>query len=209
MATKLLMESHGPKATGSRAVRWPSRSVFSAISARTASASSQWGPSWAAPSCWRTFPGCWTNPRPVCFRSWTRRFPRVSSSPQNTSWYSGAISFWRGSSNRSPLPRGARCGARRWATPEGARSRRAGQFWMTGHPLWTADRPAGPFEGAAAGSGELHSKSHGLIMDGRATAGIRTAERVLAASTSPASARLDAEASVTSGTPSCGRSIRP
>ncbi|MFE4633668.1 hypothetical protein ACFRJ1_09850 [Streptomyces sp. NPDC056773] len=52
------------------------------------------------------------------------------------------------------------------------------QFWMTGHPLWTADRPAGPFEGAAAGSGELRSKSHGLIMDGRTTAGIRTAERV-------------------------------
>ncbi|MFF1410681.1 LuxR C-terminal-related transcriptional regulator [Streptomyces sp. NPDC058289] len=78
------------------------------------------------------------------------------------------------------------------------------QFWVAGHPLWMADRPADPPREAAGDSGEVHSgevysKSHGLIMDGKATAGIRTAERVLSGSTSSASARLDAEASVILG----------
>ncbi|MCM1974136.1 MULTISPECIES: LuxR family transcriptional regulator [unclassified Streptomyces] len=73
------------------------------------------------------------------------------------------------------------------------------QFWVAGHPLWMADHPADPPQEAAGGSGEVYSKSHGLIMDGRVTAGIRTAERVLSSPTSPASARLDAEASVILG----------
>ncbi|MDD9379334.1 LuxR C-terminal-related transcriptional regulator [Streptomyces sp. ZAF1911] len=73
------------------------------------------------------------------------------------------------------------------------------QFWVAGHPLWMADRPADPPRETAGDSGEAYSKPHGLIMDGRATAGIRTAERVLAGSTSSASARLDAEASVILG----------
>ncbi|MCX5404170.1 LuxR C-terminal-related transcriptional regulator [Streptomyces sp. NBC_00335] len=85
------------------------------------------------------------------------------------------------------------------------------KFWVTGHPLWMADRPTGPFEEVAgesresgesreAGeSGEAYSKSHSLIMDGRATAGIRAAERVLSSSASAAPARLDAEASVILG----------
>lgn len=73
------------------------------------------------------------------------------------------------------------------------------KFWVTGHPLWMADRPADPFEEVAGESGEVYSKSHSLIMDGKATAGIRAAERVLAGSASSASARLDAEASVILG----------
>ncbi|MFJ7266538.1 LuxR C-terminal-related transcriptional regulator [Streptomyces sp. NPDC099050] len=73
------------------------------------------------------------------------------------------------------------------------------QFWVTGHPLWMAGRPADPLDEAVVESGEVHSKSHGLIMDGRATAGIRAAERVLAGSASSAPSRLDAEASVILG----------
>lgn len=73
------------------------------------------------------------------------------------------------------------------------------QFWVAGHPLWMADRPADPPREAEGDPGEVYSKSHGLIMDGKATAGIRTAERVLSSSTSSASARLDAEASVILG----------
>ncbi|MET9854212.1 LuxR C-terminal-related transcriptional regulator [Streptomyces sp. NPDC006450] len=73
------------------------------------------------------------------------------------------------------------------------------QFWVTGAPLWMAERPADPIEEMAVESGEAYSKSHGLIMDGKVTAGIRAAERVLSSSTSSASARLDAEASVILG----------
>ncbi|MCJ0869211.1 hypothetical protein [Streptomyces sp. AP-93] len=73
------------------------------------------------------------------------------------------------------------------------------QFWVTGHPLWMADRPADPLQEVAGESGEVYSKSHSLIMDGKATVGIRVAERVLSSPASSASARLDAEASVILG----------
>ncbi|MGW1771855.1 helix-turn-helix transcriptional regulator [Streptomyces sp. NPDC002104] len=73
------------------------------------------------------------------------------------------------------------------------------QFWVAGHPLWTVGRPADPLDGLAVESGEAYSESHGLILDGRTTAGIRAAERVLSEPTRSAPARLDAEASVILG----------
>ncbi|MFJ7270000.1 LuxR C-terminal-related transcriptional regulator [Streptomyces sp. NPDC099050] len=73
------------------------------------------------------------------------------------------------------------------------------QLHVTGTPLWTADRPAAPPYGVGAEAGEAYSRSHGLIMDGKATAGIRAAERVMASTVSSAPARLDAEASVILG----------
>ncbi|MEV8021426.1 LuxR C-terminal-related transcriptional regulator [Streptomyces sp. NPDC086554] len=65
--------------------------------------------------------------------------------------------------------------------------------------LWMAKRPAEPSYEAREESGEVYSRAHGLIMSGKATAGIRAAERKLASSSVSAAARLDAEASVILG----------
>ncbi|MFB6524326.1 LuxR C-terminal-related transcriptional regulator [Streptomyces sp. NPDC056401] len=78
------------------------------------------------------------------------------------------------------------------------------QFRVTEAPLWMGDRPAhaahahAPHEVGAA-SDEVYSRSHGLIMGGRAAAGIREAERVMSSPLSSASVRLDAEASAILG----------
>jgi DNA-binding CsgD family transcriptional regulator len=73
------------------------------------------------------------------------------------------------------------------------------KFWVPERPLWMTERPSESSTGAEEGSGDVHSRAHGLIMEGKATAGIRAAERILASPGISASVRLDAEASVILG----------
>ncbi|RFS84219.1 LuxR family transcriptional regulator [Actinomadura spongiicola] len=72
------------------------------------------------------------------------------------------------------------------------------EFWVTGRPTW-ANEPSAPPVETGPDTGAASSGAHGLIMCGRATAGIRVAERILASPSVPAAARRDAEASVILG----------
>ncbi|WP_225839263.1 LuxR family transcriptional regulator [Streptomyces sp. NK08204] len=73
------------------------------------------------------------------------------------------------------------------------------QLWVAGRPTWTTGHPTEPSRGADEGADGVHSRALGLLMDGKATAGIREAERILSGSGYPESDRLDAEASMILG----------
>ncbi|MER7192713.1 helix-turn-helix transcriptional regulator [Streptomyces flaveolus] len=72
-------------------------------------------------------------------------------------------------------------------------------FSSTEPPVPAPGRPRAVYAGDDKGSDEVLSQAHALIMDGRATAGIRAAERVLADSESSSATRDDAEASIILG----------
>jgi DNA-binding CsgD family transcriptional regulator len=73
------------------------------------------------------------------------------------------------------------------------------QFWVTERPIWVIEGPIEPPHGVKEEVGEVYSRAHGLIMNGKATVGIRVAESILSSPSSSASTRLDAEASILLG----------
>ncbi|MGW6022230.1 helix-turn-helix transcriptional regulator [Streptomyces sp. NPDC055099] len=92
------------------------------------------------------------------------------------------------------IPAPARSALQREALGESGRRSQAydQQFWVTGRPAEPSERFKEETEGAC-------SRAHSLMMNGKATAGIRAAERVLSSPGASAADRQDAEASVILG----------
>ncbi|SHN26633.1 helix-turn-helix transcriptional regulator [Actinacidiphila paucisporea] len=102
------------------------------------------------------------------------------------------------------IPGPARGALRREAAGHPAGSTRRSQAsdrrsWVAERPMWVAEGPAEPPHGVNEEAGEVVSRAHSLIMNGKVAAGIRVAERVLSDPGSSTSARLDAEASAILG----------
>lgn len=107
--------------------------------------------------------------------------------------------LWRGVIESIPVP--ARGTLQREAMGHSGRRAQAydQQFWVTERPIWVTERSTEPSTGVEEEAGGICSRAHSLIMNGKATAGIRVAERILSSPSISASARLDAEASVILG----------
>lgn len=107
--------------------------------------------------------------------------------------------IWRGVIESIPAP--ARRALQREAMGHSGRLIQAydQQFWVTERPIWMTERPAELSNEVNEEAGGVCSRAHSLIMNGKATAGIRVAKGILSSPNSSASARLDAEASVILG----------